>query len=414
MFNNPPTPRHPSHAASSQSDSANVQTSVQPEQRELVDDDDARIREELSEPVEPTKQLAPFMAHQDYVGKVSGQGVPAQIEKVYRDINSMIDTLGLNARSLAAFIKGHSELYMEGERDTGHLEEDEVDDWCLTEIDDLGIMQKMMGQSLDAERIQDVRAKVTELQDLQHDLSKLRVRNASLQKLLSARQAKNNNARNDQLSTEQVAVLTDIRKDFSSFQQLLAQAEDSVSMLKAKVAAAQQANGSDQAAVPTVEAVINTITKMTRMIEQKSGDIDLLEAQMKRLKFRTITRGTRAGTPTTLDEALGRLSLGSNGGRGDSPFQTPPSSRSKLGRSTYALTYSPDTSEDEGANLGRSFRSSMRSSVGASAGKTKARLPRVSEEEIKAYGEKQARKRQVMLLLKQKLEQRSAGKATSA
>ena len=37
--------------------------------------------------------------------------LPGQIERVYRDINSMIDTLGLNGRSLKAFIKGHKLLY---------------------------------------------------------------------------------------------------------------------------------------------------------------------------------------------------------------------------------------------------------------------------------------------------------------
>jgi len=376
------------------------------EPQELVDDEADKIREELAGPVEPTKRLAPFLAHQDYVGKVTGDGVPSQVEKVYRDINSMVDTLGLNARSLASFIKGHSELYPDGGRDRADLEDD--DDWCLMEIEDLGVLQKEMTEQLEAERLTEVREKVSELQDVQRGLSKLRMRHHDLQKLLNARKAKDNNARGEQLSTEQLTVLSGLRKDFIGFQQLLAQAEESISLLRTKLASIQQSNGSAQSsAVPTAEAVISTIVKMTRMIEQKSGDIDLLESQMRKLKFKPQARNARAGTPTALDEALGRLTIGSPGnGRGDSPFQTPPSSRSKLGASragTFALTFSPDTSDDEG--MRSSFRSSMRSSVGA-GGKRQTKLPKVTEEDVKAYAASDARKKRVMQLLKDKILER--------
>jgi nucleoporin NUP159 len=399
LYNVPPTPRAPSHLASVQ------QAQSEPdEQHELIDDDDERIRQELSEPLDATKQLAPFIAHQDYAGKVEGQGVPHQIEKVYRDINSMIDTLGLNARSLASFLKGHNELFPDGVRDAADLEDDE--DWCLTEIEDLGVLQKDMLRQLDAERPKDVQEKVSELQDVHRDLTKLRSRHHGLQKLVNSRQAKNTSARDEQLSTEQMASLADIRRDFAEFQQLLAQGEESVSMLKAKLAAVQQANGTAQAGgIPTVEAVVNTIAKMTRMIEQKSGDVDLLEAQMKRLKFKALPRGARQGTPSALDEALGRLSLGSpNGGRAESPFQTPPSTRSKLSASkgTYALTYSPDTSEDEGPAFKESFRSSMGSSAGAYS-RSKGKMPKVSVEQVDAYMAKQEKKKKVMQLLREKL-----------
>jgi hypothetical protein len=122
---------------------------------------------------------------------------------------------------------------------------------------------------------------------------------------------------------------------------------------------------------------------------------------MKKLKFKPLPRSARAGTPTGLDEALGRLSIGSGtGGRGSSPFQTPPSSRSKLGasRGTYAFTYSPESSDDEQPNFG----SSMRSSVGPS-GKARGKMPRVSEEAVQAYAAKQQRKKRVMQLLKEKV-----------
>ena len=396
QYKNAQTPRSPSRLSSVQQ----AQPEPAQEQHELVNDEDQKIREELAEPVEATKQLAPFIAHQDYAGKVGGQGIPAQVERVYRDINSMVDTLGLNARSLAAFIKGHNELFPNGIRDRADLEDD--DDWCLTEIEDLGVIQKDMFDQLQAERPQDVARKVGELQDIHCELSKLHGRHSGLQKLINVRQAKDHHARSEQLSTEQLSVLSDLRKDFSGFQRLLAQAEEAVSMLKAKVATAQQANGSSQAGgVPTVEAIVGTIAKMTGMIEQKRGDIDLLEAQMKKLKFKPLARNARAGTPTGLDEALGRLSIGSGGGgRGSSPFQTPPSSKSKLGASkgTYTFTYSPDTSDDEQPN----FNLSMRSSIGPSS-KGRGKMPRVSEESVQAYAAKQQRKKRVMQLLKEKV-----------
>ena len=102
------------------------------EEQDLSDREDEKVREELDTEVEATTTLAPFLAHQDYVGNINKPGIPGQIEKVYRDINSMVDTLGLNARSLQAFIKGHEEMYKDGGRSGEDLED--ADDWVLIEI----------------------------------------------------------------------------------------------------------------------------------------------------------------------------------------------------------------------------------------------------------------------------------------
>lgn len=373
-----------------------------PEAEEIIDDSDERIRRELAQPVERTKKLAPFLAHQDYVGKVGGDGVGAQAEKVYRDINSMIDTLGLNARSLSSFIKGHSELFPDGGRERSDLERD--DDWCLIEIADLAVVQKDMIQHLNSNRPQGVKHKVNELQHLQHELMKLHSRQHDLQKLIRARQGNKEGkgaggVKEEALTTEQSTVLADLRKDFASFQKLLSSAEDSASLLKAKLISSQaeRSGGQTTSKMPTVEAVVTTIAKMTRMVEQKSGDIDLLESQMKRLKFRA--RHIREGTPTTLDEALGRLSIGSAGGaREDSPFMTPPTSRSKMGpKSTYQLTYSADSSDDESPT----FQRSLRSSVGVSG--KKGKVAKVTEEQIKSYVTRQERRKQVLQSLKEQV-----------
>ena len=65
-----------------------------PDAGELSDEEDVRVRELLASEVEPSMDLEPFIAHQDYVGRVNKLGIAGQIEKVFRDINSMIDTDG--------------------------------------------------------------------------------------------------------------------------------------------------------------------------------------------------------------------------------------------------------------------------------------------------------------------------------
>jgi len=380
---------------------------LESEAEEFVDDSDEKIRLELAQPIERTKVLAPFLAHQDYVGNVAGDGLAAQAEKVYRDINSMIDTLGLNARSLSSFIKGHTELFPDGGRERSDLEND--DDWCLIEIADLAVIQKGLLEQLEAERPEGTKEKVAELKMIQHDLAKLHSRHHDLQKLIRARQAPNTNSgtagfRVEFLTSEQSTMLADLRKEFAAFQKQLADAEDAAFLLKARLASSHAGTSKNQtgSTMPTVEAVVTTIAKMTRMVEQKSGDVDLLEAQMKKLKFRA--RSARGGTPTTLDEALGRMSLGSGtGGRENSPFATPPSSRSKTNgsRSTYQLTYSPDTSDDEPSTL----RRSARLAVGAS-GQKRLKAARVTDEEVRTLMARRERRSRVMQCLKEQVVQR--------
>ena len=140
------------------------------EEQDLNDEHDEQIREELASEVQPTRDLHPFLAHQDYVGEIEKPGIPGQIERVYRDINSMIDTLGLNARSLEAFVKGHSEGYKEGGRTKDDLEEE--DDWCLIELEDLSALEHEVAESLEVGRVSNVRDKLECCHDLLKDLVK--------------------------------------------------------------------------------------------------------------------------------------------------------------------------------------------------------------------------------------------------
>src|SRR6201999_2598822 len=90
----------------------------------LEDDEDERIRAALAQPVHPTLRLDAFLAHQDYAGRVTHCGVGGNVERVYRDVNGMLDTLGLNARALAAFVAGQEAFapVSDAARDIEHLD----------------------------------------------------------------------------------------------------------------------------------------------------------------------------------------------------------------------------------------------------------------------------------------------------
>ena len=358
---------------------------------DLTDEADDRIREELDQPIEASKVLEPFLAHQDYIGSVSGQGVPAQIEKVYRDINSMIDTLGLNARSLAAFVKGQHEMFRDGGRDRNDLET--PDGWSLVEIEDLGLIQKGLVNRLDADAPQTVTHKIAEVQHMHRELVKLRSRNLETQKLVQSyrtpqRGDESNSMRDRQLSSEQSAVLNDLRNDFAQFQELLAQAEDVTSMLRAKLSSAQAQQNGRSEGIPTVEAVMNTIAKMTRMVEQKSGDLDVLEAQMRRARFRP---KSIAGP---LDEALERLTI-TNGDETDRDISTP---MSKSRHGTFELQYSPDETEN-----GSAMRSSLRSSVRGERKGRPSQRSKAPPEQVAAVVARRKRGRMMLNILKEGL-----------
>ena len=139
------------------------------EEEELLDQRDEEVRRVLASEIQPTKTLPEFIAHNDYVGTVDKAGIPGQIERVYRDINSMIDTLGLNARALEAFVQGHEE-FKESGRSREDLEDE--DDWCLCEIPDLGGMEHELEVQLEDGRIKNVQEKIIECLATQKELEK--------------------------------------------------------------------------------------------------------------------------------------------------------------------------------------------------------------------------------------------------
>ena len=263
------------------------------ETQPLSDEDDEKIREELTTEVQATLDLEPFLAHQDYTEKVNKPGLPGQIEKVFRDINSMIDTIGINARSLEAFVKGHTEMRKDRARLIGDLD---AADWCLGEIDDLSMIGTQIEKQVEGSRITDLAAKVAECHSMSLDLQKLRVVKRNLaQSLVGNRDLQRDEVIHASLCTEDHLKQNDLRKQFTHTQKLIAKVEDDVTVLRADLVSKDSISKDYPTKKPTVEAVMNTIMKMTSMIEKRSGDIDILETDMHKLGFSSIN-GSQDGS----------------------------------------------------------------------------------------------------------------------
>ncbi|KAI9760783.1 MAG: hypothetical protein M4579_001413 [Chaenotheca gracillima] len=278
------------------------------EAQDLSDREDERVRKEIKSDVEGTLKLESFVAHQDYVGHIDKPGIPGQIEKVYRDINSMIDTLGLNARALKAFVKGHNELDKEGGRTREDLEI--ADDWCLVEIENLERVEDQLHDQLEEGRVMGVPETLALCQDMQRELTKVRAKYSDIKKVIDAHDDPTHISANKSapLSSEQAVQQHDLRRVFSEFQSVLTEVEDVVSLLNVKLSSSGGSNsGANRRPTPTVEAVIGTIVKMTSMIEKRSGDVDVLENHMRHLRL-----GSRGNT-TSPGNSPGRLSQPTRG-----------------------------------------------------------------------------------------------------
>ena len=281
------------------------------EEQSLSDREDEKVREELATEVEPTRDLETFLAHQDYVGAIKKAGIPGQIEALYRDINSMIDTLGLNARSLKAFVMGHTEFYKEGDRS---LEDLETTDWSISEVQDLRVLEGQLFEKLEDGRIADVPATLSACREMRKELHTMRCKRQEITKAIGAaaksEQSEAEAIQSPPLDLSQTTTQHELRRDFSRVQKQLAEAEEAISMLRVRLASQdKKSNGKTRAAKkPTVEAVTNTIKKMTSMVEKKNLDIDVLEVHMRRLGFAPALHET--STPEKKSPA--RRSLGNS------------------------------------------------------------------------------------------------------
>ncbi|KAI9877434.1 MAG: hypothetical protein M1830_003919 [Pleopsidium flavum] len=360
------------------------------EEQDLSDREDEKVREELQTEVEATTTLEPFLAHQDYVGNIKKPGIPGQIEKVYRDINSMVDTLGINARSLKAFIKGHEEMYKDGEREPRDLENG--NDWCLIEIEDLSMVENDLAGQLEKTRIQDVQGMLSPCKELHKDLARVRAKHNDIKRITDARSDPEQleALRSAPLTAEQAAIQHDLRKEFTHLQKLLADAEEAISMLRAKLASHPSSNNGGTATrqtVPTVEAVMKTVMTMTSMAEKKSGDIDVLENQMRKLRFSSLNAdsapGSREVSPSPLATPASKPSK-------HQPLRTPASIASSN------LFFTPRSSLRNSA-----FKSSLGSSLNGTPSRKK--LNAVTADDAERCRVKARRRREVCKMVREKL-----------
>ncbi|ERF72489.1 hypothetical protein EPUS_07698 [Endocarpon pusillum Z07020] len=272
---------------------------------ELEDDEDERLRAELAAPPSPSERLEPFVPHQHHgIDTSNKSGIPGQIERLYQDINSMIDTLGINARSLSAYLlyQTSQEPYQEWpEVLNSETPRDALDgEWVLQDANRLGEGGEVLNALLLRSKIENASAKFEQCHDLlNRDVMQLRMKLTATRKALHA-SANAPGRTSAPLSAEQANLQHDLRKASLSVQSKLAEAEQELTVLRAKLAEARpsQQNGTNGTGKgmfgrsgaqkkPTVEAVTTTIAKMTSMAEKKRTDIDMLEAQLKSLGLRS-------------------------------------------------------------------------------------------------------------------------------
>ncbi|RMZ83066.1 hypothetical protein DV738_g1330, partial [Chaetothyriales sp. CBS 135597] len=337
------------------------------ELEELEDADESELlRRELEAPIVPSESLADFITYQSPPAEeTSKTGIPAQIERLYQDVNRMVDTVGLNSRALTAFV-----LYQQSQEPNqswpSALNTDTPldvlnDEWLLGDIPTLQEGCHLLEAKLNDSQIDDVPSKLQQCQTLlSQDLLQLRTKINSIRKTLNVKQTSSASLA-PSLSAEQASVQQDLRKASASVRSKLAQAEDALAILRAKLAEAGAVESESKRTSllgrsvsqkkPTVEAVMNTISKMTHMAETKSADIDLLEAQLRKLKVGTKS-GLRSGnvslngTPRTHARSLVAITPGS--GRG-SVYHTPDSKLNSSVRSTTATTITSPKRQDPNA-----------------------------------------------------------------
>ncbi|KAJ4297247.1 hypothetical protein N0V88_004165 [Collariella sp. IMI 366227] len=266
------------------------------EEHVLVDPEDEGIQQILHSKLEPTLAMHEFLAVDSKLEALqrSGQEVPMACEALWRDINRMIDRLGLNSRSLQSFLLGHSTEFKQEGRSKPDLEHPE--DWVLVEARELGsLIADDLAPSLESSRIADLPATHRAIQSLTKDLAKLRAKEEDMRKILASHTDSTQQrsiTKSLPLSAEQATQQNELRRAYAGFSKRLAETEEALTLLRARVASA---GGASRGPVPTVDAILRTIAKMTSMAEKRSGDIDVLESQMRKLRLGSV--GPNGGTP---------------------------------------------------------------------------------------------------------------------
>ncbi|KAF2444261.1 hypothetical protein P171DRAFT_521621 [Karstenula rhodostoma CBS 690.94] len=333
----------------------------QPIFSDLVDDEDERIRQELESEIEPSRTLAPFIARQEYTeAALNKTGHAAQIEIVYRDINSMVDTLGLNSRTLQAFTDFHDEPQRDSQLDRTALEEvlDDGQDgpwfenWSLCEIEDLMDLEDQLTHELSTGGVTKVVDKLSKAVRLIQENAKLQSQvNEERRRIITSKdpeklEALRKAALPQELADQQKA----LRRDYAQVLTQLGKAEDALILLRSKLASHSAQNG-HTGAVPSVEAIKKTINKLIDITKEKNNEITLLESQLRKANLAENSRpastsSRHAATPLRKSRAL----------RAESPFATPPTSKKSVTlRELNQVAMTPEQTEAPSKGYGLFF-----------------------------------------------------------
>ena len=210
---------------------------------------------------------------------------------------SLIDTLLANSKALSTFL-----LYqcspkerrfirwmdiLRGKHPASLLDENIV----IADIGELGECIQATDQQ-QRERLQHMCRKLKQCKQLLNRVTYLHGQRTSIQKIpdVSAVTVPTLSAPLG-LSPEQVNLQRDLREQPAAIQKKLAELEEGITVLRAKVADKISPNGvtigtsftGQSMKKPTMSAVISTITKMTKIAESKGSDIAVLEARMRKL-----------------------------------------------------------------------------------------------------------------------------------
>jgi nucleoporin NUP159 len=193
------------------------------------------------------------------------------------------------------------------------------------------------------------------------------------------------------LTTQQAVQQLELRRAFTQFQKKLAEAEEAISMLRARLTAHEVGKDSGQPA-PTADAIIKTINKMTSMAEKKSGDVDVLELQLRKLRLGSPARNSRANSPfaTPPPPASQSMLRSLLGQRGSSPGST----------GSKQAFFTPESPSMRRSRLGKT------TPAGSTPGSTRGLLGGLTEDDVTFVRDRARRKRLVGEKLKAAVEAR--------
>lgn len=381
----------------------------QPQVSDLEDEEDERMREQLSRPIEPSRTLDEFVAYQNYTGNKSPTktGHAAQIEMIYKDINGMVDALGWNARSMRSFIYYHSQP-QRAHKVSRQLLEDVADEgqdgswfekFTLCEIVALKALEDELERELDAGRVQDVLDKLAQLARLLREKAKLMTRLNDIRRQIINRKDpdKTEALRKAPLPKELADGQKALRNDYAQLLTSLHKAEDASSILRSRLASHNAQNGKT-GAVPTMDAVKRTIAKLATLAEKRNNDITLLESQLRKTGLSDSQSHSRgASSPARTPRRSRGTSLRSS--IAETPFVTPPTTKMSLSElNRRALTPEVDaTPTQKGYGLFYSEEGS---------GTELARLSDLVDENMDGLRETARRRRMVAAGLKKALGER--------